>query len=256
MAEITIDELAHAAEQGDADAQAQFGMLLINRHYFQIGIHFMLESISQTRNAEHIFYTHIAINNVKSEEEKRQILVELYERADANECTALYILGACFEDCCWIAEDYERSIYYYERSARCGFSSAMCKLGAYYLDMKNDTKEGMLWYFRAAEAGSDDAWLPIGKNIFMTQIMIDGITYDLQTEADIVQTLIYCAEKGDIIAQFLLARRYENGKGVPKDMLKAQYLYDKVKHYVKNLSEITNLIDGMMYVTHGYIPTY
>ena len=39
---MTFDELTHAAEQGNAGAQAQLGRLLIQKHYFQVGIHFML----------------------------------------------------------------------------------------------------------------------------------------------------------------------------------------------------------------------
>ena len=71
---MTFEELSQAAKQGDADAQAQLGRLLIQRHYFQVGIHYMLESVSQTKNLEHIFYINVAINNVTSTEEKRKIL--------------------------------------------------------------------------------------------------------------------------------------------------------------------------------------
>ena len=253
---MTFDELTRTAEQGDADAQAQLGRLLIQKHYFQVGIHFMLESISQTGNMEDIFYTNIAINNVTSEEDKQKILEELCERSEANESTASYILGICYEDSNLVPQDYKKSIYYYELSARCGFFPATEKIGAYYLDVKHDIKEGMLWYFRAAEAGSDDAWRPIGLNIFMTQITMGTTTYDLQTDAAVIDTLIYCAEKGSIIAQFLLARRYEKGNGIPQDMPKAQHLYDKIKYYVKDLKNISNIIEGQMYTTWGFIPTY
>ena len=149
-----------------------------------------------------------------------------------------------------------KSIYYYERGARCGFFPATEKLGAYYLEVKDDVKEGMLWYFRAVEAGSDNAWRPIGLNIFITRITMGTITRELRTDADVVQILTYCAEKGAIFAQFLLARLYEKGRGVPQNIAQAQYWYDRIKHYVTDLQDITNVIEGMMYTTWGYIPEY
>ena len=253
---MTFEELSQAAKQGDADAQAQLGRLLIQRHYFQVGIHYMLESVSQTKNLEHIFYINVAINNVTSTEEKRKILEELHERAEANECIASYILGGCYEDSYLLPKDYEQSIYYYTRSAACGFFPAAEKLGAYYLQIKEDANEGLLWYFRAAEMGSDDAWRPIGLNIFITQAIMGTTAYDLRTDENVVDILTYCAEKGAIFAQFLLARRYEKGNGVHLDISKAQYWYDKIKYYGNNLSDIANAIEGNMYVTFGYIPKY
>ena len=253
---MTFDELTHAAEQGNAGAQAQLGRLLIQKHYFQVGIHFMLESVSQTGSMEDIFFVNIAINNVTSEDEKQKILEELHERAEADECTASYILGQCYEDSNIVTQNHEKSIYYYERGARCGFFPATEKLGAYYLEVKDDVKEGMLWYFRAVEAGSDNAWRPIGLNIFITRITMGTITRELRTDADVVQILTYCAEKGAIFAQFLLARRYEKGRGVPQNIAQAQYWYDRIKHYVTDLQDITNVIEGMMYTTWGYIPEY
>ena len=253
---MTFDELTHAAEQGNAGAQAQLGRLLIQKHYFQVGIHFMLESVSQTGSMEDIFFVNIAINNVTSEDEKQKILEELHERAEADECTASYILGQCYEDSNIVTQNHEKSIYYYERGARCGIFPATEKLGAYYLEVKDDVKEGMLWYFRAVEAGSDNAWRPIGLNIFITRITMGTITRELRTDADVVQILTYCAEKGAIFAQFLLARRYEKGRGVPQNIAQAQYWYDRIKHYVTDLQDITNVIEGMMYTTWGYIPEY
>ena len=49
---------------------------------------------------------------------------------------------------------------------------------------------------------------------------------------------------------------YEKGNGVPLDISKAQYWYDKIKYYGNNLSDIANAIEGNMYVTFGYIPKY
>lgn len=253
---MTFEELSQAAKQGNANAQAQLGHLLIQRNYFQVGIHYMLESVFQTGNLEHIFYINVAINNVTSTEEKKNILEELHERAEANECTASYILGECYEDSNLVPKDHEKSIYYYERSSKCGFYPAAEKLGAYYLQIKEDTNEGLLWYFRAAEMGSDTAWQPIGLNIFITQATIKPTAYDLRTNSDVVNTLTYCAEKGSIFAQFLLARRYEKGDGVPLDMSKAQYWYDKIKYYGNNLGDIAKTIEGNMYTTFGYIPKY
>lgn len=173
------------------------------------------------------------------------IMQELLDRTEADECIAPYLLGNCYEDSLFVQTDYEQSTHYYIRSAARGFFPAMEKLGAYYLQVKEDSKEGILWYFRAAEIGSDDAWYPIGLNIFFNN--------DVTTVVDI---LIYCAEKGSLFAQFLLARRYETGNGIEENITMADYWRARIAKYGNSLEDINTLIEANLYTIWGNIPKY
>jgi len=85
--------------------------------------------------------------------------------------------------------------------------------------VKADEKKALLWYTRAAEKGHT-----VSKNIVEEYT---GNAVVVKGEASPFESYKYAAENNDPEAMFILARYYEEGIGVEKDINEAKKWYNK-----------------------------
>jgi uncharacterized protein len=79
--------------------------------------------------------------------------------------------------------------------------------------------ESLLWYERAAEAGSADAQVAAATAYYLGR----GVRQDRAAAARWYRE---AAKAGDVGAQYLVAAMYESGDGLPADLRLARYWYD------------------------------
>lgn len=176
------------------------------------------------------------------------------ETSDTND-GALYLLGICYYFGDGVNQDRAKAVELYKRAAQLDHGGAACELGLCYIDgdgVERNVEEGMKWLQVAADFGSTAAMEKLEK-IQETRLMqdvernqveswlatTDGVSL-LPAEAklrsllrepiekplrEVISTLKLLADRGHEFATIILARCYEKGIGIAKNLDKAAELY-------------------------------
>jgi len=167
-----------------------------------------------------------------------QTLTDLQRRAAAGDHDAQTALGTLFETGDGVPLDPSRAVTLYREAAAAGHVGALINLGTMYLDgagVQRDPVAAVRWLTRAAAAGSALAQLNLGM------IYDAG---DPPVKADAAQAARrygQAAAQGLMPAQYRLARLYEDGRGVPRDLDQAASWYRKAADQTDPAAQLRHL---------------
>jgi len=153
-----------------------------------------------------------------------QTLTDLQRRAADGDRDAKTALGTLYETGDGVPLDPARAMALYREAATAGHIGAQINLATMYLEGAGVTRNAAAsveWFTRAADRGSALAQLSLGM------IFESG---DAPVRADARQAARRyreAAAQGLMPAQFRLARLYEDGRGVPRDLDQAATWYRK-----------------------------
>jgi len=163
-------------------------------------------------------------------------LLELKQKADTGDASAMYNLGFCYQNGIGVVKDETNAVALYRRGAALGDASAMTSLGFCYqngIGVVKDETNAVALYRRGAAFGDASAMTSLG---FCYQNGI-GVVKD---ETNAVALYRRGAALGDASAMTSLGFCYQNGIGVVKDETNAVALYRKGAE-LGNVSAMNNL---------------
>lgn len=123
-----------------------------------------------------------------------------------------------------VAQDYAKSVEWYEKAAEHGNSGSMFNLGTMYSHgngVEQDYAKALEWYEKAAELGNANAMVNLGT---MYSRGDGGVEKD---DAKALEWYEKAAELGNAYAMCNLGVMYANGNGVEQDYAKAMEWYEK-----------------------------
>ncbi|MDI2091736.1 SEL1-like repeat protein [Commensalibacter oyaizuii] len=211
------------------------------------------------------------------------MLRNLKEKALNGDVESRYTLGNLYnEGNEHIAQDYAEALMWYEKAADSGHAKAQCRLGMMYEQghgVEQDINQAFEYYQKSANQGDAEAQFRLGvlyndgygvdvddeevdfdygtavrwykkaahQNHVMAQWFLGDMYHaGLGVEQDFniaFELFDKAAEQANIF--FLLAKQYDEGDGVPKDVLQAVKNYQQAQqrlpdwHFIKGYHEIT-----------------
>ena len=181
----TVDHWRKAAEQGDARAQFNLGVMYGNGRV-----------VPQDAGQAVAWY--------------RKAAEQRYAKAEYN-------LGVIYRDGQGVPQDYKQAVNWFRKAAEQGDASAQYNLGAMYaqgLGVAQDYKQAVDWLRKAAEQGDVDAEYNLGVIYRDGQ----GVPQDYKQA---VNWFRKAAEQGDASAQYNFGIMYAEGQGVAQDYVEA-----------------------------------
>ena len=150
---------------------------------------------------------------------------ELKEAAENGDAKAQFELGEKY----WDKEDFEKAVYWYERSAENGYAAAQYYLGWMYdhgKGVSKDDEKAVYWFEKSAKQGDAEAQYYLG---YMYRY---GVSRDYEKAAYWFEKSAengYSKAKSKLVkTQYELGWMYYYGDvGVPKDYQKALYWFEK-----------------------------
>ncbi|MBT7968233.1 MAG: sel1 repeat family protein, partial [Methylococcales bacterium] len=159
---------------------------------------------------------------------------------------AQYSLGEIYQEGKGIPQDYTESVKWYRLAAEQGYSEAQSNLGDMYRNgqgVSQDYKESDKWYRLAAEQGNFEAQRSLGimykngvgvpqeENVSKEEIELDDdqkseMEKKKQDYKESIKWFTKSAEQGDSKSQYNLGEIYQEGKVVPKNMVKAYMFFN------------------------------
>lgn len=141
--------------------------------------------------------------------------------AQSGELTAQTRLARMYQDGDGIPQDFEKARFWFETAASRGVPNGITRLGIMYENGQGfsaDIETAARLYTRAAHAGDGEAYFRLGRLYASeTPLFDDPSRAALLLERAIAER-VYGAERE-------LAKLYETGRGVEKDLLQARQLY-------------------------------
>ena len=145
--------------------------------------------------------------------------------ASTGDTEAMVVLGNLYMDGNVVELDKEEAARWFRKAAELGNAAAQCRLATCYLNgdgLDKDVEEAAKWMLKSAEQGtlSDSQWA-------MGRFYQEG----KGVEKDMRMALMWferAAKKGNSFAKNSLAICYLEGKGVPRDVAKAESILQEV----------------------------
>ncbi len=214
-----------SAEQGDADAQYNLGVM----YHEGIGVtQDASEAVRWTRKAAEQGYAEAQYNlgvmyaNGKGVIEDASEAVRWYQKAaEQGDASAQYNLGVAYWNGYGVIEDEREAVRWYQKAAEQGYANAQYGLGLMYANGEGviqDYSEAVRWTRKAAEQGDASAQYNLGGMYRKGE----GVTQDA---SEAVRWYRKAAEQGVADAQFNLGLMYANGRGVTQDASEAVRWY-------------------------------
>jgi TPR repeat protein len=153
-----------------------------------------------------------------------QTLTDLERRAANGDHDAQTALGTLYETGDGVPIDLARAVALYREAASAGHVGAQINLATMYLDGAGVTRNAATaveWLRRAADRGSAFAQLSLGM---LFESGDPPVRPDIREAA---RRYRQAAGQGFMPAQFQLARLYEEGRGLSRDLDEAAALYRK-----------------------------
>ena len=162
-----------------------------------------------------------------------------YSEAQSN-------LGDMYRNSQGVPQDNEEAIKWFRLAAEQGYSEAQSNLGDMYRNgqgVSQDYKESDKWYRLAAEQGNFEAQRSLGlmykngvgvpqeENVSKEEIELDDdqkseMEKKKQDYKESIKWFTKSAEQGDSKSQYNLGEIYQEGKVVPKNMVKAYMFFN------------------------------
>lgn len=261
-AELAVHWYRKAAENGVAAAMVNLGCILegdrgVGTHHEEMLRWYKRaaesgNSIGQSNYGRCLYY---GIGRQANFNEAFRWLQRAVSTDDNND-GAHYLLGCCYYNGDGVERDFEKAAQHYRLAANLNHASAECELGFCYLDgdgVEKDYEKAVRLFENAAQKGSQRAQeqLEVLKDSKLKDIEAVHVQNWVATAADVssqpaearlrsllqervdkplrevISALKRFADKGHEFAIIILARCYEVGIGVPKDLAKAADLYLK-----------------------------
>lgn len=268
-----LNMLQRAAQNGDAVAQFELGLLYFNGH-----------SVPQDRADAVIWWRKAAQHgNVRAyidlvvlfENDQRMLqvdaagVVRLREDAVHGDANAQYSLGLLYTNGQEVPQDYAEADMWFRKAAKQGYAKAKHKLGVLYytrrqsdhlkwlrtapsmvvsfalnipglidfnqLNTPEENAEAARWFLDAADQGN----VPAQSNLGILYERGQGVPQDY---AEAAKRYRFAAEQKFDFAQSNLGRLYENGLGVQKNQVIAYALYNLAR---ANGADVQRLAENM-----------
>ena len=206
-------------------------------------------------NSQRLFYQYTNLTHESIKEEAIQEIKTLAKK----EPFAQYQLAWIYYDGSAVEQNFEKAVYWFQKSAEQGFTLAQFKLAWMYdkgRGVEEDLLEAFYWYKKAAVQGEllaqyKLAWLyydgsvveqNFDKAFYWFQKSAEqgfalaqhnlGLMYyyGIGVEQNVYKAFYWykkAAVQGELLAQYNLALMYQEGEGVEKDLEKAFYWYQK-----------------------------
>jgi TPR repeat protein len=156
---------------------------------------------------------------------KSSYFADILKKAEQGDAEAQYQIGkrysAIGQD---VKQDFKEAVKWFSKAAEQGYADAQSILGFMYLfgvGVEQNSKEAIKWYTRAAEQGHAEAQCHLGSMYF------GGINGVERNSKEAIKWCTKAAEQGNAKAQYYLALRYSNGSGVKQDKNEAVKWYTK-----------------------------
>jgi TPR repeat protein len=216
------------AENGDAEAQYNLGMMFLNGDYTEAAKWLRKaaeQGIAEAQfNLGVMYYKGQGIPQDYAEAEKW-----LRKAAEQGVVEAQYKLGDAYSTVHGIPQDLAKAMKWYRKAAEQGHAGAQTALGTRYQigqTTPEELAEAMEWYRKAAKDGTAAATLELGE-------MSHNPDY-----AEAVKWYQKAAEQGYAGAQFNLGEMYDNGMGVPQDKAEAVKWYRNAADQGYNVAQM------------------
>lgn len=183
------------------------------------------------------------------------IALELIRKAaEQGEAEAQNNLGRAYFEGHALEKDYEEAVFWFRKAGEQGLSAAQYNLGVCYTEgygCKTDTDEAYSWLLKAANRGHADAQYRIGaaewksgnrawaiqwyqqaaaKGQNEALKTLNKLGIDFKKDWSLYEKLQSAAEQGDAEAQYRLGMCYLEGRGIPKQSVRArEWFYEAAR---------------------------
>ncbi len=174
--------------------------------------------------------------------EKPQTLT-LKEKAEGGDAEAQGMLGFEYET----KQDLKEAVKWYRKAAEQGDSSTQVDLGLMYYEgrgVKQDFKEAAKWFRKAAKQGEAFSQSVLGEMYSDAQ----GVEQDFK---EAVKWYQKAADQGDASSQSALGRMYSKGQGVEQDFREAFKWHQKAAEQGNSVAQLSL---GTMYSKGQGVP--
>lgn len=177
---MRINELTHRAESGDAKAQYEFAVKLMNGNGIgkneAEGVKWLRKAADQgDLNALHdmgvAYFNGLGVVADKVEGARWYRLA-----AERGNEQAQYDYAICLANGFGVAKDMDQAFFWFKKAAELGRANAMYNVGICYgngYGVKKDVDEAMKWFRKAADAGDEDARKVVEPKIYTGKDAID-----------------------------------------------------------------------------------
>jgi TPR repeat protein len=212
---------ARLADEGDADAQFNLGMMYakgkgVPQSYAE-ALKWFRKAAEQGFAAAR-YNLGIMYDNGHGVPQSYAEAAKWYRKAaDQGDASAQYNLGSMYVRGQGVPEDCAETTRWYAKAADGGNVNAQSQLGQMYatgLGVPQDYAEAVKWCRKAAEQGQARAQGQLGDMYIKGQ----GLRQDY---AEAAKWCRKAADQGDATAQLLLGALYHNGQGLPQDYVQA-----------------------------------
>ena len=236
-----------AAEQGNADAQYEFGKSFaiifdkrLRKKEELEGVAWLRKAAEQGQKEAQYYLGHYLMWYYDTRDTSKDIQTEgvdwLHRAAEKGHVKAQSLLAYSYWAGDGVERNYVKAVKWYRAAAEEGDAESQYGLGRCYeqgLGVDMNLKEAIHWYFRAADQGYTDAQYKLGWCFY------NGKGWP-KNYADAVTWYRKAAEQGHMYAQFYLGWCYYKGDGVPHDKSEAVKWYRKAAEQ-GNVDAIYNL---------------
>jgi TPR repeat protein len=167
--------------------------------------------------------------------------------ADQGNASAQYSLGVMYANGDGVPKDAAQAVALYRKAADQGHARAQASLGFMYAEGEGapkDSVQSAAWFRKAADQGNVGAQYNLGV-IYANG---SGVPKDA---AQAVAWYRKAADQGDASAQYNLGLMYANGDGVPKDSAQAVAWFRKVADQGESRAQYSL---GVMYANGSGVP--
>ncbi|WP_299374791.1 tetratricopeptide repeat protein [uncultured Kiloniella sp.] len=154
-------------------------------------------------------------------------------RDNTDKAIAMHRLGELYSKGKSVPQDFDKAVFWYKKAFDLGVDFAGNDLGELYLnrtDLSNNQDQAFKWFEKSAKAGFHHAQLKLAKHYYK-----DDDNKDLKAA---FKWAYLAAEQENGEAQYLLAKLYEDGDGIPKDTSQAVRWF---RHAVDNKNDLAKV---------------
>ena len=208
-----------AAEQGNAEAQCNLGVVYFTQEKFELAVHWFQKSANQN-NARAQFYIGILYSRgLGVPKNLKEAFFWLNKAAELGSADAQYNLGIWYNvGFGGVEQDYDKAVRLYKKAAEQGHAGGQNNLAVLYdrgLGLPKDKKEAARLFKLSAGQGFVSAQRDLAK----LYLFGDGITQDYK---EALYWFKKAAEKEDAESQAFIGAMYMKGTGVPQDLKEAR----------------------------------
>lgn len=150
-----------------------------------------------------------------------QVVQQVERLAYIGDAQALFLFGEAYDAGLAVKQDSKQALVWYRKAADQGHLIAQRILGVMYIkgrEVPRNEAEAANWFRKAAEQGDATAQYNLGA----MYVSGSGVS---RSDAEAIKWFRQAAERGDAAAQYNLAVMYDYGRGVPQNDTEAVQWY-------------------------------